>query len=255
MPQTTNQPSGRQQQLNRHLQYLKLPYIREHARPQAKQATDKKRTHLDYLQRLIEGEVAQRHDRAIQRAIKGARFPLIKTLEQFNFDWPKKINALQVKDLFRLNFLQNHGNVIFLGGVGMGKTHLASALGHAACLQGHRVLFANTIDVVNTLGAAQAQGRLKTELKKYQAPRLLILDELGYLPIDQRGADLLFQVISHRYERGSILLTTNKPFKEWASIFNNDATIASAVLDRLLHHAETVVIEGKSYRMKDRTET
>ena len=249
MTQTTNQ------QLDRHLQYLKLPYIREQARTQARQAADKKRTYLDYLGRLAEGEVAQRRDRAIQRAIKAARFPLIKTLDQFNFDWPKKINALQVKDLFRLNFLQEHGNVVFLGGVGMGKTHLAGALGHAACLQGHRVLFANTIDVVNTLEAAQAQGRLKAELKKYQAPRLLILDELGYLPIDQRGADLLFQVISHRYERGSILLTTNKPFKEWAGIFNNDATIASAVLDRLLHHAETVVIEGKSYRMKDRAET
>ncbi len=255
MTQTTTKQPGLQHQLDRHLQYLKLPYIREHARTQARQAADKKRTHLDYLERLSEGEVAQRRDRAIQRAIKNARFPLIKTLDQFNFDWPKKINDLQVKDLFRLNFLQDHGNVVFLGGVGMGKTHLASALGYAACLQGHRVLFANTIDVINTLNAAQTQGRLKAELKKYQAPRLLILDELGYLPIDQRGADLLFQVISHRYERGSILLTTNKPFKEWASIFNNDATIASAVLDRLLHHAETVVIEGKSYRMKDRTET
>lgn len=254
MPQTLTEQPSRQHQLNRHLQYLKLPYIREHAQPHAKQANDKKWTHLDYLQRLVEGEVHQRHDRAIQRSIKAARFPLIKTLDQFNFDWPKTINAMQVKDLFRLNFLQDHGNAIFLGGVGMGKTHLATALGYAACLQGHRVLFANTIDVVNTLSAAQAQGRLKAELKKYQTPRLLILDELGYLPIDQCGADLLFQVISHRYERGSILLTTNRPFKEWASIFNNDATIASAVLDRLLHHAETVVIEGKSYRMKGRTE-
>jgi DNA replication protein DnaC len=133
----------------------------------------------------------------------------------------------------------------------MGKTHLATALGYAACLEGHSVLFANAIDVINHLSAAQKKTTLKAELKKYLRPRLLVLDELGYLPIDQHGADLLFQVISQRYERGSIMLTTNKLFKQWASIFNNDSTIASAVLDRLLHHAETVLLEGTSYRMKD----
>jgi DNA replication protein DnaC len=117
------------------------------------------------------------------------------------------------------------------------------------------VLFANASDVINTLSAAQHKGGLKAELKKYQSPSLLILDEVGYLPIDQRGADLLFQVISQRYERGSIILTTNKAFKQWPSIFNGDSTITAAVLDRLLHHAETVIIESSSYRMKDRVET
>ena len=117
------------------------------------------------------------------------------------------------------------------------------------------VLFANAISVINDLSAAQKRGDLKRELKKYLRPRLLILDEIGYLPIDQHGANLLFQVISQRYERGSTLLTTNKPFKHWPSIFNNDSTITSAVLDRLLHHAETVVIEGPSYRMKDKAES
>ena len=128
---------------------------------------------------------------------------------------------------------------------------MASALGYAACLEGHAVLFAGAIEVINDLQAAQKNGGLKRALKKYLRPAIVILDEVGYLPIDQKGADLLFQVISQRYERGSILLTTNKPFKQWASIFNNDSTIASAVLDRLLHHAETIVIEGASYRMKD----
>ena len=117
------------------------------------------------------------------------------------------------------------------------------------------VLFANAIDVINTLSAAHTKGTLKSELRKYLAPSLLVLDEIGYLPIDQRGADLLFQVISARYERGSIVITTNKAFKQWTSIFNGDATITSAVLDRLLHHAETVVIEGASFRIKDRIET
>ena len=117
------------------------------------------------------------------------------------------------------------------------------------------MLFANTIDIINNLSGAQKRNALKNELKKYLRPRVLVLDELGYLPIDQHGADLLFQVISQRYERGSIILTTNKPFKQWPSIFNNDSTITSAVLDRLLHHAETVVIEGTSFRMKDQVQS
>ena len=160
-----------------------------------------------------------------------------------------------MQNLFRLQFLEQNANAIFLGTVGLGKTHLATALGYAACLEGYSVLFANTIKVINQLSAAHKRGSLKNELQQYLRPRLLILDELGYLPIDQHGADLLFQVISQRYERGSIVLTTNKPFKQWGSIFNNDGTLASAVLDRLLHHAETVVIEGSSFRMKDQIQT
>jgi DNA replication protein DnaC len=130
-----------------------------------------------------------------------------------------------------------------------GKTHLATALGYAACLKGYPVLFASAVDVVNTLSAAQAAGRMKQELKKYTKPALLILDELGYLPIDKAGADLLFQVISLRYEQGAMVITSNRAFKDWPEIFNNDATLTSAILDRLLHHAETIVIEGTSYRI------
>jgi DNA replication protein DnaC len=117
------------------------------------------------------------------------------------------------------------------------------------------VLFTSAIDAVNTLIAAQAAGRLKPQLQHYLKPRVLVIDEMGYLPIDKTGADLLFQIISQRYERGSIILTSNRPYKKWAEIFNNDATLTSALLDRLLHHAETVVIEGSSYRMKERAET
>jgi DNA replication protein DnaC len=120
-------------------------------------------------------------------------------------------------------------------------------------MEGHTVLFTTAVDMINTLAAAQAAQRLKQELKKYLTPQLLILDELGYLPIDKLGADLLFQVISARYERGPIVLTTNKAFKHWPAIFNNDSTLTAAVLDRLLHHAETVVIEGPSYRMKEQS--
>jgi DNA replication protein DnaC len=241
--------------LEKQLDYLKLAYCQENFRPLADEGNAKHWTHLDYLQRLIEGEVATRQDRTILRRIKAARFPVIKTLDNFRWDWPKKINPPQIQDLFRLRFIDQKANVIFLGLCGLGKTHLATALGYAACQQGYSVLFANAIDVVNILSAAQAQGSLKSQLKRYLSPALLVLDEIGYLPIDQRGADLLFQVISQRYERGSIIITSNKAFKHWPVIFNGDSTITSAVLDRLLHHAETILIEGSSFRMKDRIET
>ena len=241
--------------LDSRLTTLRLPFLKEHCQPLAATAAKNSITHLDYLAQLIEGEAALHADRAVARRIRAARFPVIKTLDTFRWDWPKKINRLQIQDLFRLQFVHDKANVIFLGLVGLGKTHLATALGYAACEQGMSVLFANAIDVINTLSAAQTKGALKSELRKYLTPSLLVLDEVGYLPIDQRGADLLFQVISARYERGSIVLTTNKAFKQWTTIFNGDSTITSAVLDRLLHHAETVVIEGSSFRMKDRIET
>jgi DNA replication protein DnaC len=156
-----------------------------------------------------------------------------------------------VQNLFRLAWITDKANVVFLGSCGVGKTHLASALAHEACLRGHRVLFTTAVDIINTLAAAQTVGRLKIELKRYLNPPVLVIDEVGYLPIDKAGADLLFQVFSQRYERGSLVITSNQPYKHWAKIFNNDATITSAVLDRLLHHAETIVIEGSSFRMKD----
>jgi DNA replication protein DnaC len=183
-----------------------------------------------------------------------ARFPVIKTLDQFRWDWPTVINRMQVQHHFSLGFIKDKANLIYLGGVGLGKTHIATALGYQACLEGHSVLFSSAIDVINTLSAAKSAGRLKQDLKKYTKPALLILDELGYLPIDKAGADLLFQVISLRYEQGAIIITSNRAYKEWPKIFNNDSTLTSAILDRLLHHAETVIIEGKSFRMKGKIE-
>ena len=238
-----------------HLRYLKLACFREHHQALAREAAEKNWTPLDLLGRLVEGEALQRQDRATQRRLQAAHFPVIKTLEQFDWSWPKKINRAHVQNLFRLGFLKDKANVIFLGGAGLGKSHLATALAYQACLAGHTVLFTTAIDIVNTLAAAQAAHRLKAELKRYLTPSILLIDELGYLPIDKAGADLLFQVFSQRYETGSTLLTTNEAYKHWAKIFNNDATLTSAVLDRLLHHAETVTIEGKSCRMKDQVET
>ena len=238
--------------LRRQLELLKLVFILEHFEELAGKAGAEQWSHVEFLVRLIEGEAALRQDRARQRRIKQARFPVLKTLQQFDFTWPTKINRLAIQNLFRLKFIEDKANAILIGGVGLGKTHLAIALGWAACQAGHRVRFATAIDIINGLSAAQNAGRLVKELKQYIRPELLIIDELGYLPIDKRGADLLFQIISQRYERGSIVLTTNKVYKHWPSMFNNDSTLTSAILDRVLHHAETIIIEGKSYRMKDR---
>jgi DNA replication protein DnaC len=221
------------QKISEQLVHLRLPFIRQHYQSLADEAAREQWTHLQYLSRLIEGESQQRHERCIARRIAAARFPVIKTLEHFDWGWPKKINRAQIQNLFRLAFLKDNASVIFVGGVGTGKSHLALALGHAA---------------------AQAQYRLKNELKKFLTPKVLVMDELGYLPIDKAGADLLFQIISGRYEKGSTLITTNQPYKKWPKVFNNDSTITAAVLDRLLHHAHTVLIDGKSYRTKDQVD-
>ncbi len=237
--------------LNKLLVRLQLPFIRANYHELAQTAVEQEWGPLDYLQRLIEGEVCRREDKSLTQRIRRARFPLIKTLDQFQWNWPKKINRPQVQNLFRLNFVEQKSNAIFLGGVGLGKTHLCIALGHAACVRGYSVLFTTAIDIIHTLSAATATGSLKRTMQRYLKPKLLVVDELGYLPIDKLGADLLFQIISERYERGAILMSTNRAFKNWPEIFNNDTTLTSALLDRLLHHAETCVVEGKSYRAKD----
>lgn len=252
--QKTNAFKLDEQTLNNQLKYLRLHYIKEHYSQVATEGAQRAEPPLQLLARLIDGEYARTRDNRAQRRIKQAKLPLIKNIDDFLWSFPKSINREMILDLFRLEFIEQKQNVILLGGVGVGKTHISLALGRHACLQGHTVLFTTAIDIVNSLSAAQHAGRFKNELRKFTRPALLIIDELGYLPIDKFGADILFQVISQRYEQGSIMLTTNKPFKKWAELFGNDSTLASAVLDRLLHHARPILIEGDSYRMKDRHE-
>jgi len=233
---------------------LNLPFMLENYQAFAQSAADKHWSHLDYLTELLAGEASARDDRRVQRCIKQARFPVLKTLDQFDWNWPTKINRLLIQNLFHLDFVQKNANVVFISGTGLGKSHLMTALGYAACLRGHSVLFTGAVDIINSMAAAQASGGMKQTLNHYIKPRVLCIDELGYLPIDKFGADCLFQIISHRYERGATMLTTNRIYKNWASIFDKDAVLTSALLDRLLHHAETVLIEGKSYRSKDQVE-
>ena len=168
-----------------HLDALKLSFIREHYPDVVRRAAEEQSDHLSVLERLIEGEANLRRDRSIERRIRLARFPVKKTLDSFDWSWPNKINRLQVQNLFRLRFLDDATNVVLVGGVGLGKSHLVTALGLQACERGHSVLFTSAIDAVNTLAAAKAAGQLKRDLRRYLRPRLLILDELGYLPIDK----------------------------------------------------------------------
>lgn len=235
------------------LKRLQLQYFAEHHAALMAQAGRESWPHGRVLEHLVEGEIARRDTALVERRVKAARLPGIKTLGGFDWSWPKKINRAQVQQVFRLDFLPQHGNVILLGGVGVGKTHLAIALAHTACLKGVTTLFTSAAGIVNALAAAQATGGIKREMARLLKPSLLVVDELGYLPIDKFGADALFQVISQRYERGSTAITTNRAFKHWPEIFNNDSTLTSALLDRLLHHAESIVIEGRSYRMRDQS--
>jgi DNA replication protein DnaC len=237
--------------LDAHLDALYLSHVKAHYQDLATAAAQKQISHLVYLAELIEGEANARETRAIARRIKAARFPLLKTMEDFKWTWPKKINRPQIQNLFRLAFIATNTNIVFISTVGLGKTHIAIALGRAACVGGHSVLFSTAVDIINTLAAAQSAGRLKREIARYLKPGLLIIDELGFLPIDKHGADLLFQIISHRYERAPIVITTNRAYKHWSQIFNNDSTLTSAILDRVLHHVDTILIEGKSYRTRE----
>jgi len=243
-----------QTQLDVQLQRLHLQYIQSNYQTLARKAAEQQLSYLDYLAQLVEGEFTTREMRSIERRIKNARFPVRKTLDDFQWSWPKKINRLQIQNLFRLDFIATCTNVVMIGNVGLGKTHLSIALGHAACTSGHSVLFTTAIDIINTLASAQSAGQLKREIRHYVKPAVLIVDELGYLPIDKHGADLLFQIISGRYERAPTVLNTNRTYKHWAQIFNNDSTLTSAILDRIMHHVDTVIIEGKSFRMKDEVE-
>ena len=228
------------------LNYLKLNFIADNLEQLVK---EKKESQLGFLEGIIHEEVIEKQQKATERRIKSARIPVTKTLDKFNFSHPKSIEPEKIRMLFRLNFIENKENVIFCGGVGLGKTHLASALAMEACRSGYTVLFTSAVDIVNTLKSAKHNNKLPQVMKKYTRPQLLIIDELGYMPVDKEACDLLFQIVSNRYERGSIVITTNRSYKDWPIIFNNDATVTSAILDRLLHHVETIKIEGQSYRM------
>ena len=184
--------------------------------------------------------------------IKRAHLPPRKTLESYDFTWPKRIPKQSILRLFDCDFVVQQACAVFIGPTGTGKSHLLNALGYNACEKGFSVRFTRVVDMINHLVSAQRRGTLQKDLRDYTRPQLLLLDELGYLPIDKRGADLLFQVVAARYESGSVVVSTNRAFRDWGTTFDVDNTLATAMIDRLMHHGEPIVIQGESYRMKDK---
>jgi DNA replication protein DnaC len=236
-------------QLYQDLQELRLPHIADHYREVLDEAARKNTTMLDVLLQLVSGQLASRRDGALARRVRAAHLPPLKTLAEYDFTFPKKICKSKILRLFDLQFVESFGCAVFLGATGLGKTHLLTALGYVACEKGISVRFSRVVDMINTLTTAQQNGTLQKRLKEYVRPQLLLLDELGYLPIDKRGADLMFQVVASRYEAGSIVISTNRAFKDWGRILDVDNTLATAMIDRLMHHGEAIVIQGdRSYR-------
>jgi DNA replication protein DnaC len=239
-------------QLDRDLADLKLLEIAKSYREVLDEAARKGTSMLEMLATLIGMEQTIRQQRALERRIRQARLPQRKTLTEYVFTFPKRIPKTAIVRLFDCDFIPRHGNGVLIGPTGTGKTHLLTALGYTACERGYSVRYTRVVDMLNYLTTAQINGRLADALKTYVRPQILLLDELGYLPIDKRGADLLFQVVAARYESGSIVLTTNRTFREWGTLFDVDNTLATALIDRLMHHGEALVIKGDSYRMRDK---
>jgi DNA replication protein DnaC len=233
---------------------LKLTYIAEHYRETLDEASRKNTSVLDVLLELMNGQVSERLSRALARRVRDAHLPKAKTLGEYDFDFPKRIAKQKVLRLFDCQFIDQYGCAVLIGPTGVGKTHLLTALGYVACEKGITVRFTRAIDMINVLTTAQLNGTLEKKLREYVRPQLLLLDELGYLPIDKSGADLMFQVVAARYETGSIVVSTNRAFKDWGHIFDVDNTLATAMIDRLMHHGEAIVIQGDSYRTKDGTQ-
>jgi len=241
-----------QARLERDLAELKLPEIARNYRDVLDQAARNGTSMLEVLATLIGMEQTARQQRALERRLREARLPKQKTLAEYDFNFPKRIAKAAIVRLFDCDFIKRHGCAVLIGPTGTGKSHLLTALGYTACERGYSVRYTRVVDMINHLTTAQINGLLGKTLKSYVRPSLLLLDELGYLPIDKRGADLLFQVVAARYESGSIVLSTNRPFREWGALFDVDNTLATALIDRLMHHGEAIVIQGPSYRMKDK---
>ena len=239
-----------QARLDRDLAELKLPEIARSYREVLDEAARKGTSMLEILATLFGLELAAREQRALQRRLREARLPKPKTLAEYDFTFPKRIAKAAILRLFDCDFIAQHGCAVFIGPTGTGKSHLLTALGYRAAERGYSVRHTRVVDMVNHLTAAQIKGLLGKALGTYVRPGLLLLDELGYLPIDKRGADLLFQVVAARYESGSIVISTNRPFREWGTLFDVDNTLATALIDRLMHHGEAIVIQGESYRMR-----
>jgi DNA replication protein DnaC len=230
---------------------LKAPTLRDAVARLADRAREESWTHEEFLVACLQREVAARESHGGEGRIRAARFPARKSLEEFDFDHARGLKRDLVAHLGTLDFVAGRENVVFLGPPGTGKTHLAIGIAIRACQAGHRVLFATASQWVARLAEAHHAGRLQDELVRLGRYPLLVIDEVGYIPFEPEAANLFFQLVSSRYERASLIVTSNKPFGRWGEVFGDDV-VAAAMIDRLVHHAEVVALKGDSYRLKDR---
>ncbi|WP_155055342.1 IS21-like element helper ATPase IstB [Streptomyces blattellae] len=232
-------------------QRLGLTHLPEQLDAFARRAEEASMGYLDFLDLVLDEEAAHRDERRFRSALRLSKLPHHKTLDDFDFSFQPELDPRRVKDLASLSFVEDKGNAALLGPPGVGKTHIAVALAVAACRAGFSVYFTTLDDMVRKLKSADTIGRLAGTLRTYTRPNVLVVDEIGYQPLDRAEANLVFQLISKRYEKGSIILTSNKSFGEWGQVFG-DEVLATAILDRLLHHCEVITINGSSYRLRNR---
>ena len=237
--------------IQENLKTLKLYRTQELIENSLEEASKKNLSYSDFIDQLLTQEVAAKKEKNISMRTSLAKFPFIKTLENFDFDFQPSIDKKRIKELTACRFIANGENVIFLGPPGVGKTHLAVALGIKAVTEGYRTYFTQAMPLIASLSKAYSENRIEERLKFYCYAKLLIIDEIGYIPIDRHGAHLFFQLISRRYEKGALILTSNRSFSQWNEIFG-DPVIATAILDRMLHHSTTINIKGNSYRLKEK---